>query len=377
MNYNAKVIGITGTNGKSTTTALTYHLLKNSGYKVELGGNFGVPVLDLVHDNIDSNNIYVLELSSFQLEISDNLKLHSAIILNLSPDHLDRYNSLADYYNAKYKIYSNADNIIINNDCKELVSFIDSTSDIDKDPLAFSYSDLSADFYVKDNFIYCKGFRILEINNLPLFGSHNVYNIMASLALIFSLLDFEDINRKCLKLKSIVENIFSFQGLEHRCEVFLDTGSILWINDSNGTNLDATCAALKGAESMSYHKLWLVLGGILKENDFSEIRSCLNSLVKRNKLNGIVVFGQSKQDIYNNLLSENTKDFLFTQDDLDSLVKFILDKDTEVKDNKDYKKAKDIVLFSPACASFDMFENYMHRGILFKRIVKQNYNGTK
>lgn len=155
-NYNSKVIGITGTNGKSTVTALVYHLLKKSNHKVKLGGNYGIPVLDLLQEDnhkIDSDNIYVLELSSFQLEISNNLNLKSAVILNLAPDHLDRYNNLEDYYYAKYKIYSNAENIIINKDNKNLVNL---SNQIIKNRLEFSYFDNNDDtgFYVKNDFIY-------------------------------------------------------------------------------------------------------------------------------------------------------------------------------------------------------------------------------
>ena len=385
-NYNSKVIGITGTNGKSTVTALVYHLLKKSNHKVKLGGNYGIPVLDLLQEDnhkIDSDNIYVLELSSFQLEISNNL--NSAVILNLAPDHLDRYNNLEDYYYAKYKIYSNAENIIINKDNKNLVNL---SNQIIKNRLEFSYFDNNDDtgFYVKNDFIYYKDYQILDINKLSLFGIHNIYNALACIALVFSILDIKALDVKIKALQQIALNAYSFKGLEHRSEIFLDKNDITWINDSKGTNLDATSAALNSLVNLKYNKLWLILGGVLKEKDFVEFNKILKNIVDKNNLGGIVIFGKSKDEIYNNILSKDTKDFLIIENSkevsndkiLGKIVSLVLDKHNKaVNENNLAVNLKDIVLFSPACASFDMFKNYMQRGSIFKEIVKENYNGTK
>ena len=349
-NYNSKVIGITGTNGKSTVTALVYHLLKKSNHKVKLGGN-----------------------------------LKSAVILNLAPDHLDRYNNLEDYYYAKYKIYSNAENIIINKDNKNLVNL---SNQIIKNRLEFSYFDNNDDtgFYVKNDFIYYKDYQILDINKLSLFGIHNIYNALACIALVFSILDIKALDVKIKALQQIALNAYSFKGLEHRSEIFLDKNDITWINDSKGTNLDATSAALNSLVNLKYNKLWLILGGVLKEKDFVEFNKILKNIVDKNNLGGIVIFGKSKDEIYNNILSKDTKDFLIIENSkevsndkiLGKIVSLVLDKHNKaVNENNLAVNLKDIVLFSPACASFDMFKNYMQRGSIFKEIVKENYNGTK
>jgi len=366
-NFQAKVIGITGTNGKSTTTALAYHLLKTSNYSTYLGGNYGIPVFDLLDEEISKETIFVLELSSFHLEMSNNLELDASVILNLAPDHLDRYKNLDDYYKAKYTIYDNAKHIIVNKDQE--------VTEITDNQITFSKGDITADFYIKDKYIYYKSYKLLEINLIPLFGEHNKYNFLASLALIFSIIPEEDLSLKIKKLANIANNISSFKGLEHRSEVFLEDNSLIWVNDSKGTNLGATVAALNGLSNFSYDKLWLILGGILKENDFTEFNVIINNLADNNKLAGIFIFGQAKQKIYNNVLSEKTKDFLILEglEDnsvLDKIVGTILQKNV-------FENLKNIVLFSPACSSFDMFKNFQHRGSLFKEIVQKKYDGTE
>lgn len=364
-NFKSKVIGITGTNGKSTTTALTHYLLQKSNYDTFLGGNFGIPVFDLIDEKITEKTIFVLELSSFQLEMSNNLELDASVILNLAPDHLDRYSNLEDYYHAKYTIYDNAKKIIVNKD-QEITK-------LSENQITFSKGDMTADFYIKDNFIYYKSHKLIATNLMPLFGVHNLYNFIASLALIFSILNATNIDLKIQKLISIAENIKTFKGLEHRSEIFLENNYLIWVNDSKGTNLGATVAALQGLSNFKYHKLWLMLGGILKEKDFSGINAILNNIIDKNKLAGIFIFGQAKEKIYKNILSEKTKDFLIfeTLEDnkvLDKMIDYIIK-------NNIFENEKNIVLFSPACSSFDMFKNYQHRGKLFKGIVQKKYDG--
>lgn len=179
-NFKSQVIGITGTNGKSTTTALTHYLLKANHYNTYLGGNYGIPVFDLLDNEITKDTVFVLELSSFQLEISHNLELDAAVILNLAPDHLDRYKNLDDYYQAKYSVYDNAKNKLVNKDQDVLGLF--------EDEITFSKGDVTTDFYIKDEYIYYKSNKLLNIGLIQLFGEHNKSNALASLALIFSII---------------------------------------------------------------------------------------------------------------------------------------------------------------------------------------------
>lgn len=327
------VIGITGSNGKSTVTTLLGDMARASGFNPGVGGNLGTPALDLLDKGHD---LYVLELSSFQLETTDNLSLKVATILNLSPDHLDRYADMHEYANAKQRIYKNAEFAVTNVD--------DVATAVDKPGLSFGLS--SGDYYLQDDYLTNNGQQLLAIKELGILGQHNQLNALAALA-IGELAGFF--------LPSMLQVLRDFNGLEHRCEkIMQDSRRVLWVNDSKGTNPGATLAALYGLVDNISGKWVIVLGGEGKQADFSEL---CTSVAKHCK--AAILIGAEQQNLAK--LLEN-KIPCYRAKDLSSVVSI----------GREITQSGDGVLFSPACASFDMFDNYQQRGEVFKHHAR-NY----
>lgn len=342
----ANIIGITGSNGKTTTTMLTHHILKNAGLNVAIGGNIGDSFAK--HVAIGSYEHYVLELSSFQLDGIQNFKPHIAIITNITPDHLERYdNKFENYIASKFRITMNqtkddyliydADDKVINHYLKE--------HQIQSTLLPFSLTrKLEKGTYLEYNNIKVtidNNQIIMPTANLTLEGKHNIKNAMAA-ATVAHLLR--------IRKHTIRESLENFQGVEHRLEHVLRINKVEYINDSKATNVNATYFAL---DSMEAPTIWIV-GGEDKGNNYDELFPFVNEKVK-----AIICLG-----------IDNTK----LMDTFGNMVDIIIETQfmsEAVKIAYKIAKAGDNVLLSPACASFDLFDNYEDRGRQFKKAVRK------
>tara|TARA_Y100000589_G_scaffold222973_1_gene210493 strand:+ start:607 stop:1947 length:1341 start_codon:yes stop_codon:yes gene_type:complete len=343
----AKLIGITGSNGKTTTTSLTYHILKNSGLNVGIAGNIGKSFAFQVAKY--DYDFYVLELSSFQLDGVDKLKLDVSVLLNITPDHLDRYNNnIEQYINSKFKVIRNIDDnsvLIYNIDDDNISNRIkqlnlkNSTYGFTLNPLIGKGAGVeNGDLYIDIN----NQIRIIE-SNVSLRGNHNTYNIMAS-AMIASVLN--------IKTDNVISAVKSFQPIEHRMERVTNINGVEYINDSKATNVDSTFYAL---DSIEKDVVWIA-GGVDKGNDYSKLIPLVTS-----KVSGLVCLGKDNKklrDVFQNLVDQ---------------IEDALSADEAVEKATSMAKAGYTVLLSPACASFDLFENYEDRGQKFKKgIIKLN-----
>jgi UDP-N-acetylmuramoylalanine--D-glutamate ligase len=342
---NSKMICITGSNGKTTTTMLTYHILKQAGVDVGLAGNVGNSLALQVAE--DPHAVYVIELSSFQLDNMYNFKADIAILLNITPDHLDRYDyDMQNYVNAKFRIIQNQtaeDAFIYWNDDPIIAREIEKCC-----PQATLYPfaemfDTDIKGGIKDNKIRIEtsnGIFTMEDDLLALSGKHNLYNSLAS-GIAAKLVDIRD--------EKIRASLMDFTGVEHRLEKVARVRGVDYINDSKATNVNSCWYALQSMVT----PLVLILGGTDKGNDYSEIEE----LVKE-KVHSLIFLGV-----------DNTKLHAF----FDGKVPVIEDaRSMEECVSKAYKLAKkgDTVLLSPCCASFDLFKSYEDRGEQFKDCVR-------
>jgi len=326
------IISITGSNGKSTVTTLCYEVLKANGINVSLGGNIGVPVLDVIDNNFDA---YVLELSSFQLETLKSLKPISAVHLNLSQDHLDRYDSYDHYNLAKHNVFNNAKLAIFN----QQDEFTDPKNHFNK----VSFGTDNSEYLIKDidnaSHLFFKDELLLTEDEIKLVGQHNLLNILS----VFALTSPLNLNKKITK-KAICE----FAGLPHRCQLAYENNGVKWINDSKATNVGSLVACLDGLKVKG--KLHLLLGGDGKGADFKS----LTPLFKNFDIQ-LYCFGKDKESL--------------AELDRSSLV-FDTMSQTMQKAAEDLNSG-DIVLLSPACASIDQFKNFEVRGEEFIKLAKQ------
>lgn len=342
---NATIVGITGSNGKTTTASLTYCLLKDGGLNVALGGNIGKSFAREVAEEKYEN--FVLELSSFQLDGIATFSPHIAVLTNLSPDHLDRYDhKYENYIAAKFRITMNQspqDYFIYNADDTEIIRWL-SQNPIKAQPLPFSTkTQLEQGAFIKNKEIIIKinnSEFIMPIATIGIQGEHNVKNAMAA-STVAKLLN--------IRKQTIRESLEAFQGVEHRLEKVLKINNVLYINDSKATNVNATYFALNSMENPT---VWIV-GGVDKGNDYTELLPLVNEKVK-----AIICLGLDNQkiiDAYGNVV-----DTIIETDSMQMAVKLA------------YKLAErnNTVLLSPACASFDLFENYEDRGRQFKEAVR-------
>ena len=342
----ARIVGITGSNGKTTTTMLTHHILKNGGLNVGMAGNIGDSFAkQLAEDSFDH---YVLELSSFQLDGIHSFKPNIAILTNITPDHLDRYDNIFENYVAsKFRITMNQtkdDYFIYDADDVVITSYLRSHP-IQSRLIPFSLTQsFENGVYLEDNNIKVNidnSQLIMPTTNLALEGKHNIKNAMAASAVAQILNIRKDTIRECLE---------NFQGAEHRLEPVLRINKVQYINDSKATNVNATYFAL---ESMEGPTVWIV-GGVDKGNDYSELYPFVNEKVK-----AIICLGVDNKKLYEAF--GNMVDIIIETQYMSEAVK-IAYKVSEAGDN---------VLLSPACASFDLFENYEDRGRQFKDAVRK------
>ena len=342
----AKIIAITGSNGKTTTTSLMFHILKQAGLNVGLGGNIGKSFAKSVaEDNFD---YYVLEVSSFQLDdIKTDFKPYVAILLNITPDHLDQYNYQFDLYaKAKFRITENQDEndyFIYNLDDPKTMEMIDKI-DIRAHRKPFTMMDATNEAYANNELFRVNdsnGDFTMLVNDLGLIGKHNVSNSLAA-AVAAKIID---INNEELK-----KSLSDFKSVEHRLEPVLTIGGIDFINDSKATNVNATYFAL---ESMTKPVVWIV-GGTDKGNDYNEVLPFVKKKVK-----AIVCLGV-----------DNAKIVDFFSPYIDTIVETNTMKDCVEQSYKLATKGE-TVLLSPACASFDLFKGYEDRGDQFKENVRK------
>lgn len=326
------VIAITGSNGKSTVTDLTGVMAKAAGLDVGVGGNIGVPALDLLEHDAD---LYVLELSSFQLETTSSLKLKAAAFLNLSEDHMDRYQGMSDYRQAKLRIFDHADLAVVNRDDKE--TFPDAEV-----PLVTFGSD-NQDFGLEVDgnrtWLLDHGQRVVASDELKLVGKHNLSNALVALALLKA----ADVN-----YHNALNALKNYTGLTHRCQVVADNQGVKWVNDSKATNIASTMAALSGLESTG--KLYLLVGGVGKGADFSPLKPIFATLNLQ-----LCCFGADGDDFMP--LHESAIRF----DTMEDVIQQV----------SSQLKPGDMVMLSPACASFDQFDNFMARGDAFAALAQK------
>ena len=337
----AKIIAITGTNGKTTTSLITYKILKDAGLNVCVAGNIGNSFSHAISKK--DYDVVVLEVSSFQLDNIVEFSPYISILLNITPDHLDRYNNdFENYLKSKLNITLNQttnDFLIYNNDD---TSFSDLQTQAKKIPISIANKTFDEGGYYKNNKININlNNKAMTIEKLALNGTHNIFNSMAAAmaARVFEVSD--DVIRKSL---------IDFENIEHRLEYVITVHGIDFINDSKATNVNAAWYAL---ESMNKSFVW-ILGGVDKGNDYTE----LIKVAKEKKIKAIICLGPNNKKIKASF--KNVVDLIEDAKDMSEAVK------------KSYNIASsgDAVLLSPACASFDLFENYEHRGSEFKKMVR-------
>ena len=334
----APVVGITGSNGKSTVTSILGTMIAACGVKVAVGGNLGRPALDLLADEPE---LYVLELSSFQLERSETLGLALATVLNISADHLDRYASLTDYHRAKHTIHKQVGHVVANRDDPLTIPLVPEDT-----PVTWWRSgepDLNEFGLLEHDGVtwLCRGpERLICTDELQLAGRHNHLNVLAALALGSALE---------MPLEGLIEGAKQYRGLPHRCQLISQLNGVRFIDDSKGTNIGATAAALEGLAGAG--QIWLIIGGQGKGQDFSLLKPVLTRINVR-----LLVMGEATDQIRADLGEDTPMDVMSSLEDAVNL-------------SAASAQPGDIVLLSPACASFDMFTSYFERGERFQAAV--------
>ncbi|HDR1930315.1 UDP-N-acetylmuramoyl-L-alanine--D-glutamate ligase [Pasteurella multocida] len=325
------IIAITGSNGKSTVTSLVAHMVNAAGLKVGMGGNIGIPALSLL---AQAHDMYVLELSSFQLETTYSLKATSATVLNISEDHMNRYVDLEDYRQAKLKIYHHAQTAVIN--AEDALTAMNGLKN------GVSFGEDNADYWLKTekgrSYLMAKDERVLACDEMKLVGRHNYMNALAAIALA---------QAAGIPLESIRRALREFNGLDHRFQLAHFVHGVRWVNDSKATNVGSTVAALTGLQLNG--TLHLLLGGDGKGADFSELASLIN---QPNII--CYCFGQDGEQLA--ALSPRSQRFSTMEEAINAL--------------RPTLSAGDMVLLSPACASLDQFSSFEQRGDEFTRLAK-------
>ncbi|HAV4990797.1 TPA: UDP-N-acetylmuramoyl-L-alanine--D-glutamate ligase [Acinetobacter nosocomialis] len=338
------IVAITGSNAKSTVTTLMGLMAKDAGKKVAVGGNLGRPALDLLKDQPE---LLVLELSSFQLETTSHLNAEVAVVLNMSEDHLDRHGNMLGYHQAKHRIFQGVKKVVFNRDDALSRPLVPDTTPMQS--FGLNAPDLNQYGVLRDadgTLWLARGLqRLIKSSDLYIQGMHNVANALACLAL------GEAIG---LPMESMLETLKHFKGLEHRCEYVKTVHDVRYYNDSKGTNVGATLAAIDGlgaAIEVKKGKVALILGGQGKGQDFTPLRSSIEKYAKVVVLIGedAPVIEQAIQGVTKILHAATLKEAVE-----------ICQRETQ---------AEDVVLLSPACASFDMFKSYNDRGQQFVACV--------
>ena len=334
----AKVIGVTGSDGKTTTTTLIDLILRSSGYKTFLGGNIGTPLFTKINEMSDKD-IVVLELSSFQLmgmDISPDI----SVITNISPNHLDKHKDMQEYIDSKCNIYKHNNGVLVLNKDNEITKNLTSNREI----RYFSGKIKTNAFYTDGNGIYYDNKLIIDTHELHIRGVHNYENICAALSATYDIID----------LNKAIDAIKSFDGVEHRLEFVREINHVKWYNDSVSSSPTRTIAGLNSYEE----DIVLIAGGYDKNLDYTPIAKPILEHVTK-----LILFGATSKKIYDAVVKAKTSENIqiYQEENLNDVV------------NRAYEVSEEgeIVLFSPASASFDMFKNFADRGIKFKDLVKK------
>lgn len=353
----ARLIAVTGSNGKSTVVAWLAHVLAGSDMSVEMGGNIGRPVLDLVVAGNMNCDVVVLELSSFQLELVNDLPCLAATVLNLSEDHMDRYDSLEAYSAVKAGIYRAAKHCVLSADdaaawpvqlpAPSVLSVFASDSPIDdqlqqrlhQHPVK-EHTRTSVRAQDGEDWLMCNDEAVMPVTNISLAGRHNIANALAVIALLQPL---------GVPLDIIRQRLPSFHGLPHRMQLVAETNGVRWFNDSKGTNVDACVKAITGIGA----PVVLLAGGLAKGADFSALREPVAECVE-----AVVLFGEDADQ-----LKQALADLVQCHS--------ASDMHDAVLQASSIAGSGDVVLLSPACASFDMFDSFEHRGEVFMDEVRR------
>ena len=333
--YKGKIIAITGSNGKTTTTLLTYHLLKEAGVSVGVGGNVGRSFARLLVED-EEKEVCVIEVSSFQLDDVKLFKPYISMVLNITPDHLDRYGyQIENYANAKWKITlsQNDDDVLIYNGDDEWIQKFITTGENKQRLISTKISN------TENTSLLMSNGEIIDITNLKLKGKHNAFNAKCACEAALSI---------GLTVVDIERGLQSFSNVEHRLEKVARINDVTYINDSKATNVDSVFYAL---DAFDKNIVWIA-GGTDKGNDYSQILS----LVKE-KVSALICLGVDNSKLLD-YFTPHIKNIEETQT-----------MDEAVNLANGYAESASVVLLSPACASFDLFTNYEHRGKLFKKAV--------
>ncbi|MES2012627.1 MAG: UDP-N-acetylmuramoyl-L-alanine--D-glutamate ligase [Pseudomonadota bacterium] len=337
----SKVIAITGANGKTTVTTLVGEICKTAGLKTIVAGNIGLPVLDTL--SMEAPDVYVLELSSFQLETTTSLYADAATMLNLSEDHMDRYASMQDYAVAKAHIFYNAGLQVLNRDdawsmmmARPKLAQVTFGLSVDEESQSYGLREDDAGTRLVDG-----EKELINLQDLKIAGLHNAANALAAVALCRGIgIDYAP----------IIQTLYNFKGLPHRVEWVANIDDVDYYDDSKGTNVGATCAALSGLPQ----KVVLIAGGDGKGQDFSPLADAV-----ANNARAVVLIGRDAPLIENALIATDVPRYQ------------AIDLPEAVNIAKKLAQVGDAVLLSPACASFDMFKNYVHRAEVFVSAVNR------
>jgi UDP-N-acetylmuramoylalanine--D-glutamate ligase len=341
----APVIGITGSNAKSTVTEMVGAAALRAGLNVGVGGNLGTPALDLLSP---SRQLYVLELSSFQLERASSLGLAVATVLNISADHLDRHGDMQRYHQAKHRIFRNCGRAVLNRDDPLTAPLVADSVELVSWGMGEPGLREFGLRYVDGQECLCHGFdRLLAVADLPLPGRHNVANALATLAIAHA---------AGLPQEAALAALGDFRGLPHRCEQVAEINGVRWINDSKGTNIGATRAALEGLGGD--RDIILIAGGQGKGADFSQLKPAVGRHCRQ-----LLLIGEDAGRLQAALGDTVTSSLL-------------PDLEAAVEQAAALARAGDCVLLSPACASFDMFPGYAARGEAFRQAVGRIRGGS-
>ncbi|MFZ5560637.1 MAG: UDP-N-acetylmuramoyl-L-alanine--D-glutamate ligase [Pseudomonadota bacterium] len=344
----APIVAITGSNAKSTVTTLVGLMAKNAGIDAGVGGNLGLPVLDMLREQ-GEQALYVLELSSFQLETTHSLKAAVAVVLNISEDHMDRYASMQEYHTAKHRIFRNCQRYVVNRDDPLTRPLI--AESVPHTSFGLNAPDLNQFGVLIESggkWLARGREKLLPVSALKIRGDHNVANVLAALAL------GEAVN---LPMNVMLQTLRDFPGLPHRCELVAEQGGVAWYNDSKGTNVGSTLAAINGLGNAIKGKLVLIAGGVGKGQDFSPLSAPLAKYAK-----ALVLIGEDAPKIEAAVAGSVRKVRAPTLREA-------------VEQSRALAGEGDAVLLSPACASFDMFRNYEDRGQQFVAAVRAVVEG--
>lgn len=341
------IVAITGSNAKSTVTTLVGLMAERAGIDVGVGGNLGLPVLDMLREK-GEQALYVLELSSFQLETTFSLRAAVATVLNISEDHMDRYADMASYVAAKHRIYTGAHHVVFNRDDSATVpAHAQALTSFGMDePDAQQYGVRTQ---AGQKWLARGQENLLPVTALNIRGDHNVANALAALAL------GEAVG---LPMAAMLEVLKTFKGLPHRCELVAESQGVAWYNDSKGTNVGSTLAAINGLGNAIAGKLLLIAGGVGKGQDFTPLSQ---PMLKYGR--ALILIGEDGEKIAQ-AVAESVP-HIFASSLQDALAKC-----------QATAQPGDAVLLSPACASFDMFKNYEDRGNQFVAAVRAMVGGS-